>query len=54
MEGVESCPDEQIQDDQRGQLVEAADETLGRQPPQAEQCKPAPQIPEQSGAQVGF
>jgi hypothetical protein len=54
MQGVESRPDEQVQDDQRGQLVEAADETLWRQPPQAEQCKPAPQIPEQSGAQVGF
>jgi hypothetical protein len=55
MKGIERCPDEQVQDEQRGELVEVADKALWRQAPQTEQCKPAPQVPEQSGAQtVGF
>ena len=55
MEGIECCPDEQVQNEQRGELIEITSEAVRRQTPQAEQCKPAPQIPEQSGAQaVGF
>jgi hypothetical protein len=55
MEGIEGCPDQQVQDEQRGELVEVANKAIGRQTPQTEQCKPAPQIPEQPGAQtVGF
>ena len=52
MEGIERCPDEQVQDEQRGELVEVADKAVWRQTPQTEQCKPAPQIPEQPGAQT--
>jgi hypothetical protein len=55
MQGVERCPDEQVQDEQRSKLVEVENEAVWRQTPQAKQCEPAPQIPEQSGAQtVGF
>lgn len=42
MEGIERCPDEQVQDEQRGELVEVADKAVWRQAPQTEQCKPAP------------
>ena len=50
MEGIERCPDQQVQDEQRGELIEITSEAVRRQTPQAEQCKPAPQIPEQPGA----
>jgi hypothetical protein len=52
MEGIEGCPDQQVQDEQRGELVEVADKAIWRQTPQTEQCKTAPQIPEQPGAQT--
>jgi hypothetical protein len=55
MQSVETRPDEQVQQQQRGKLIEVANEAFRRQPPQAEQRKPAPKIPEQPGAQaVGF
>jgi hypothetical protein len=52
MQSIQGCPDEQIQDQECCELVEIANEAFWRQPPQAEQRKPAPQIPEQSGAQA--
>jgi len=52
MQSVESGPDEQVQQQQRGELVEAASEAFRRQASQAKQRKPAPQIPEQPGAQA--
>ena len=52
MQGVQSSPDKQVQQQQRGKLVESADETLWRQPAQAKQREPAPQIPEQPVAQA--
>ena len=42
MEGIERCPDEQVQDEQRGELVEVADKAVRRQAPQTKQCKPTP------------
>jgi hypothetical protein len=52
MQGVKPCPDEQVQQQQCGELVEIANEPFWRQPPQAEQREPAPEIPEQPGAQT--
>jgi hypothetical protein len=52
MQSVETRPDEQVQQQQRGELIEVANEAFRRQPPQAEQREPAPQIPEQPGAQA--
>ena len=52
MQGVQGGPDNQVQQQQRGKLVEIANEALRRQPPQAKQGESAPQIPEQPGAQA--
>jgi hypothetical protein len=52
MQSVQSGPDEQVQQQQRGELIEVANEAVRRQPPQAEQRKSAPQIAEQPGAQA--
>lgn len=42
MEGIQRRPDEQVQDEQCGELVEVTDKAIRRQPPQTKQCKPAP------------
>ena len=52
MQCVEPCPDQKVQQQERCELVEVANEAFRRQPPQAEQRKPAPQIAEQPGAQA--
>jgi len=54
MQGIEAGPDEQIEGEERGELIEGSSEAFGRQTPQAEQRKSAPQIPEQSGAQSAW
>jgi hypothetical protein len=46
MQRVEGGPDEQVQNEQRGELVESTNETIGRQPAQSEQCQAAREIPE--------
>jgi hypothetical protein len=52
MQGVETGPDEQVQQQQRRELIEVANEAVRRQPPKTKQRKPAPQIAEQPGAQA--
>jgi hypothetical protein len=52
MQGVESGPDEQVQQQQRGELIEVTNEAFRREAPKAEQRKPAPEITEQAGAQL--
>jgi hypothetical protein len=52
MQSVQGGPDEQVQQQQRGELVEIANEAVWRQAPQAKQRESAPQIPEQPGAQA--
>jgi len=49
VQGIEPGPDQQVEDQERGELVESADELLGRPASQGEQSESAPQIPEQSG-----
>jgi hypothetical protein len=52
MQSVQTGPDEQVQQQQGGELIEIANEAVRRQPSQAKQREPAPQIPEQPGAQA--
>jgi hypothetical protein len=52
VQGIEPSPDQQAEQEQRGQLIEAANEMIGGPPAKDEQSKPAPQIPKQPGAQV--
>jgi hypothetical protein len=52
VQSVQTGPDEQVQQQQRGELIESANKVFRRPPPQDEQRKPAPQIPEQPGAQA--
>jgi hypothetical protein len=52
MQRVETGPDDQVQEQQRGKLIEIANEMFRREPPQAKQRKPAPQIAEQPGTQA--
>jgi hypothetical protein len=52
VQSVQSRPEKQVQREQRGELIEGANEMFGRPPPQDEQRKPAPEIPEQPGAQA--
>jgi hypothetical protein len=46
MEGVETRPDQQVEDEQSPNLIEVTNEVIGRQPLQTVQRKPAPQVPE--------
>ena len=52
MQSIQRGPDNQVQQQQRRELVEIANEAVRRQPPQAKQDESAPQIPEQPGAQA--
>ena len=52
MQRVKPRPDEQVQQQQRGELIEVTNEAFRREAPKAEQRKSAPQIPEQPGAQA--
>src|SRR5262249_46252171 len=49
---IQPCPREQAQNQQCPELIEAAYELIGRPASQEQQSEPAPQIPEQAGAQV--
>jgi hypothetical protein len=46
VQSVQTGPDDQVQQQQRGELIEGANEVFRRPPSQDEQRKPAPQIPE--------
>jgi hypothetical protein len=50
VQGIEAGPDQQIQNEQRAELIEAAGELTGRAAAQAEQREAAAEIPEQSRA----
>jgi hypothetical protein len=50
VQGIEAGPDQQIQNEQRAELIEAASELIGRAAAQAEQREAAAEIPEQSRA----
>jgi hypothetical protein len=52
MQRIERRPHEQVQTEQRSELIKGTGEMIRRQAPEQEQRKPAPQIPEQSGAQT--
>lgn len=52
MQSVQGGPDEQVQQQERRELVEIASEALWRQPAQAKQRKPASQIAEQPGTEA--
>ena len=52
MQSIQTGPDEQVQQQQGGELIEVANEAVRRQPSQTKQREPAPQIPEQPVAQA--
>ena len=52
MQGVETRPDEQVQQDQDEELIEAADEALLRQTPQEQELETARKVTEQARAEA--
>ena len=52
MQGVETRPDEQVQQNENDQLIETADEALLRQTPQEQELETARKITEQARAEA--